>query len=103
MSVELDPEDLRAAAGTMALLPEQISGAPMLAATAAAEKLKGSSIGVSLNGSDSCSRTAKDVLKARFSQLAALLSFSADNFQGSDMDAANRLNSVSDINSGSPR
>ncbi|MGV9541708.1 hypothetical protein [Nocardia beijingensis] len=102
MGFEVDPDTLRAAAGSMALLPGEIDRAPHLGADPVAAKLKGSSVGMALSGSDGRSRTAKDVLRARFNQFSALLALSADKFQNTDADAANRLAAVADINSGDP-
>lgn len=100
MSFEISPDNLRRAAGVLAALPAEIDGAPHLGAGPVAEKLKGSAVGASLGKSDPSSRRAKDVLKARYNQFASLLVLSADTFHGTDLDAANRIAAVSDINSG---
>ncbi|WP_433599987.1 hypothetical protein ACQPXH_31130 [Nocardia sp. CA-135953] len=102
MAFEVNPDGLRAAAGALALLPNQIDNAPHLGAEPVAEKLKGSAIGDALTETDSLSRQAKDVLKARFNEFSAELAYSADNFHDSDLDAAKRLADIADINSGDP-
>ncbi|MEU2034948.1 hypothetical protein [Nocardia amamiensis] len=99
----MDPDGLRAAAGALALLPTQIDNAPHLGAGPVADKLKGLSVGAELAKSDPASKLAKDVLKARFNEFSALLALSADTFNGTDLDAAQRIAAVADLNSGDPR
>ncbi|MEV6769704.1 hypothetical protein AB0N05_13855 [Nocardia sp. NPDC051030] len=102
MSFEVNPEGLRAAAGAIALLTGDIDGAPHLGAEPVANKLPGSAIGAALGKTDPLSRQAKDVLKARFNEFAAVLVVAADTYHGSDQDAAQRLVALTDINSGDP-
>ncbi|WP_054812544.1 hypothetical protein [Nocardia arizonensis] len=103
MSFEVNPDSLRAAAGTLAALPDRIDGAPFLAAAPMADKLKGSIVGAALRRSDPLSRRAKDVLEARFNQFASVLAISAETFRDSDLDAATRIAAVGDINSAGGR
>ncbi|MGW4738510.1 hypothetical protein [Nocardia xishanensis] len=99
MSFEVNPDSLRSAAGEIAALPAEVDGAAHLGAGPVADKLKGSAVGTALGKSDPLSRRAKDVLKARYNQFAGLLALSADTFRDSDLDAANRIAAVPDINS----
>lgn len=102
MTFEVDPDGLRAAAGVLALLPDEIGKAPGLDATSAANKLKGSATGAALASSDTASTRAEDVVKARFDQFSALLALCADTFDGTDTDSAQRLAAIGDLNSGDP-
>ncbi|MFI9511399.1 hypothetical protein [Nocardia sp. NPDC052566] len=103
MPLRVSPESLRSAAGTLSLLPTEIDRAPHLGAGPPAAKLmSGSAVGTALGTTDPLSKRAKDVLKARFNEFAAVLALSADTFQGTDADAAQRLAALSDINSGDP-
>ncbi|MBF6173831.1 hypothetical protein [Nocardia blacklockiae] len=98
MPFEVSPDSLRGAAGVMAALPNEIDQAPPLGAGPEAEKLNGSTVGAALSRSDPLSRRAKDLLKARYNQFAGLLAFSADTFHNTDVDAAERIAAVGDIN-----
>lgn len=100
MSLEVSPDSLRQAAAALALLPNDIDKAKKLAAAPVAAGLKGSAVGTALEGSDPRSKTAKDVLMARFNHLSGLLALSANKYQGTDLDAARRLAAVADLNSG---
>ncbi|MFI9536813.1 hypothetical protein ACIG56_26630 [Nocardia fusca] len=100
MPLEIDPESLRATAGTLALLPLEIDSAPRLDADPVADSLKATSVGASLSQSNAASTRAKEVLKARYNQFSALLMISADTFNGADEDVANRLSAAGDINTG---
>lgn len=102
MPFEVGPDSLRGAAGQMAALPAEIDGAARLAAGPVAETLTGSAVGTALAKSDPLSQRAKDVLKARYNQFAGLLALSAETFRDTDLEAANRIAAVSDINSAAP-
>ncbi|MBO0853531.1 MAG: hypothetical protein J2P18_07170 [Nocardia sp.] len=102
MAFRVDPDGLRAAAGALAQLPTEIDSAPQLAAEPVANVLKGLAVGAELDKSDPASRQAKDVLKARFNEFAAVLELSADSFHGTDLEAAQRLAAIPDLNSGDP-
>lgn len=102
VSLVVDPESLRAAAGTMALLPSDIDRAPHLGAGPEAAKLTGSAVGAALGLTDALSKQAKDVLKGRYDEIAGLLTLSANSYHGSDIDAAKRLADIGDLNSGDP-
>lgn len=102
MSFEVNPEGLRLAAGAMALLPKEIDDAPHLGAEPVAKALPGSAVGAALGTADPASRTAKDVLKARFNHFSAILALSADQYHGTDADAARRIAAVANLNSGEP-
>ncbi|NKY54532.1 hypothetical protein [Nocardia vermiculata] len=102
MPFEVNPDGLRAAAGTLALLPAVIDNAPHLDAESHVVQLEGLSIGAELAKSDSLSLQAKNVLKSRFNEFSALLILCADTFHGTDQDAAKRLAAVADLNSGDP-
>lgn len=52
MSFEVSPDSLRAAAGTLAALPNRIDEAPFPSAAPMADKLKGSTVGAALGKSD---------------------------------------------------
>ena len=86
----------------MALLPEEIDHAPHLDAQVVANVLKGSSVGRVLDGLDGVSAVARATLQARFNEFSGLLAWSADTFDGTDRDAAQRLADVVDLNSGDP-
>lgn len=102
MPLEVNPDSLREAAAVLALLPQDIDKAPNLGAEPVSKALKGSLVGTHLGGSDSVTTTAKDVLKARFNEFAALLAQSANTFHGTDQDAAQRLTTMGDLNNGDP-
>lgn len=61
-----------------------------------------SAVGAALGTADPASRTAKDVLKARFNEFSAVLALSADQYKGTDLDAAQRIAALADLNSGDP-
>ncbi|MCA2205697.1 MULTISPECIES: hypothetical protein [Nocardia] len=100
MALEVSPDSLRQAAAALALLPNDIENAKKLGAAPVAAALRGSAVGSALGGSDSRSKTAKDVLKARFNHLSGLMALSANKYEGTDADAARRLAAVADLNSG---
>lgn len=100
MTLRVDPEGLRAAAGFVAELAPRIGAAPHLGAKPEADKLASSNVGAALANSDTCSKQAKDTIKARFDEFSSLLALSAETYAGTDMDAANRLASLGDLNSG---
>ncbi len=102
MVFQVNPDGLRAAAGALALLPTDIDNAPKLDAESIVKSLAGLSVGVELGKSDPASRQAKDVLKARFNEFSALLVVCADTFHGNDLEAAQRIAAVADLNSGDP-
>lgn len=90
------------AAGALALLPKEIDDAPHLGAEPVAKGLVGSAAGAALGTADPASRTAKDVLKARFNEFSCLLALCADQYHGTDLDAARRLAAITDLNSSDP-
>ncbi|MGV9675278.1 hypothetical protein ACWDSJ_08360 [Nocardia sp. NPDC003482] len=102
MGFAVNPDGLRAAAGALALSTADVDNAPKLGAAPVAGRLAGLAVGLELGKSDAASQQAKDVLKARLNQFAALLLVSADTFAGTDLDAAQRLAAVADLNSGDP-
>ncbi|MFE3322016.1 hypothetical protein [Nocardia sp. NPDC059195] len=102
MSFEVNPDQLRTAAGTLSLLTDEIDRAPHLGAEPVAGNVAGGQVGAELGHSDALSKLAKDVLRARFSEFATLLAYSADTYVGTDLDAARRLAAVADLNSGNP-
>jgi len=102
MAFHVDPDGLRAAAGVLALLPTEIDSTPKLEAEPVTSTLQGLSIGTELRNSDPASKQAKDVVKARFDEFSAVLVVSADSFHSTDIDAAQRIAAVTDLNSGDP-
>ncbi|WP_327147160.1 hypothetical protein [Nocardia sp. NBC_01329] len=100
MPLEIDPESLRATAGSLALLPLEIDRAPRLDADPVSNSLRATSVGAALSKSNAASTRAKEVLKARYNQFSALLMVSADTFNGADEDVAGRLAAAGDINAG---
>ncbi|MBF6357184.1 hypothetical protein IU449_22005 [Nocardia higoensis] len=100
MSFAVDPEGLRAAAGTLALLPGDIDNAPRLDAGPTSDALKSVSVGMQLAKSNDMSLRAKDAVKVRFNHFAVLLTISAETFNGTDAEAARRLAEIGDLNSG---
>ncbi|MFF0494653.1 hypothetical protein ACFYTQ_37030 [Nocardia sp. NPDC004068] len=102
MTFEVNPDGLRAAGGALALLPTDIDNAPKLDAEPVATSLAGLTVGAELAESNAASTRAKELLKARFNEFSALLVVCADNFHGSDQEAAQRIAAVADLNSGDP-
>ncbi|WP_067533686.1 hypothetical protein [Nocardia crassostreae] len=102
MAFQVNPEGLRLAAGAIALLPKEIDDAPKLGAEPVAKALPGSTVGAALAAADPASRTAKDVLKARFNEFSAVLAHSANEYKGTDLDSAQRIAALADLNSGDP-
>ncbi|MGV9674833.1 hypothetical protein ACWDSJ_06110 [Nocardia sp. NPDC003482] len=102
MPFEVNPDSLRQAAAALALLPEEIDHAPQVKSQPVADALKGSAVGDVLAGLDAVSSLAKAVLQARFNEFSGALALSADKFHGSDVDAAQRIATVADFNSGNP-
>ncbi len=100
MTLRVDPEGLRAAAGAVAELAPRINAAAHLGAQPEAGKLASSNVGAAVANSDACSKRAKDTIKARFDEFSSLLALSAETYAGTDMDTADRLASLGDLNSG---
>ncbi len=98
MSVEVNPDSLRVASGTLAQLSVDIDSAPFLGAAEVSAQLQGSSVGAALSESNVASTRAKRVIKARYDQFAALLALSAETYTDTDVEAAARIAGVPDIN-----
>lgn len=102
MPFQVNPDGLHAAAGALALLTNDIDNAPHLDAESVTGKMKGLNFETELAKCDPLSTQAKEVLKARFNEFSAVLALSADNFAGTDLDAARNIARLADLNSGDP-
>ncbi|MBO0853135.1 MAG: hypothetical protein J2P18_05135 [Nocardia sp.] len=102
MGLDVNPNTLRQVAGALALLPQDINAAGAVDVGPAVSLLKGSSVGKALSETGKADSTARAVLEARFNEFSGQLAMSADMYKNSDDDAANRLKSVADLNSGDP-
>ena len=100
MTLTVDPDGLRAAAGRVAELSPAIDAAPALAAAPESSRLVGAKVGAALADCDPSSRQAKDVVKSRFDLYSSLLAQSADAYDGSDLEIAQRLSQVENLTGG---
>ena len=98
--VHVTPQELRDAADTIEGLGQQIDRAPMLHADEVAKALSDTLIGQQLRQLNTDSSSAKDVLRKRLREIANLLRFTADHYDGRDQLFAQRLTSIADLNSG---
>lgn len=98
--VHVSPQELRDAANTIEKLQQQIDQAPLLHPDEVARDLPDTLIGLQLQQINSDSSSATDVLRKRLREIANLLRFSADHYDGHDQTFAQRLNSITELNSG---
>lgn len=99
MSTDVDPESLRAAAGVLADLPEVIKSAPPLGNDSVKPSLAGLSITAALDSVATASAQARLTVSARYDEFAAQLAKSADEYENSDVDVANNLAAIPNLNS----
>ncbi|WP_040811285.1 type VII secretion target [Nocardia concava] len=101
MTFEVNPRSLTNAATTLKGLAGDIANAdtvPHLGASRAAGAMAGSAVAKAMEGADPASSQAKTVLKSRFDGIGGLLYATAEQFKGTDMDLAKKLEAIGDLN-----
>ncbi|MFJ4651573.1 type VII secretion target [Nocardia sp. NPDC088792] len=103
MGFKVTPASLTDAANSIGKLGDTVNdvkSTPHLNASRGVDGMKGSAIAAALGGADPASSMAKQVLGGRFQQFSKALSTAAKTFHDSDVQAADRLWAIGDLNSG---
>ncbi|MEC3915219.1 type VII secretion target [Nocardia sp. CDC160] len=101
MTFEVQPSTLKNAASTLKGLANDIGDAgtvPHLGASRGVSAMPGSAVAKALEAADPASSQAKTVLKSRFDGIGGLLYATAEQFHGTDVDLAKKLDAIGDLN-----
>ena len=101
MTFKIDPTSLGNAARIMSDLADQVNDTeqvPRLAANRGTSAMQGSAITKALEGANAASTQAKAVLTSRFEGIGGLLSNTAEHFRGTDLELAEGLRDIGDLN-----
>ncbi|MVU76364.1 hypothetical protein GPX89_03790 [Nocardia sp. ET3-3] len=101
MTFEVQPSSLKDAASALKGLAGDLSNAdviPHLGADRGVSAMSGSAVAKAMEGADPASSQAKTVLKSRFDGIGGLLYATAEQFKGTDVDLARKLDGIGDLN-----
>ena len=102
MTFKIDPTSLGNAARTINDLADDVRDTglvPLLAANRGTAAMPGSAIANARAGANDASSQAKSVLSSRFEGIGGLLYNTAEHFHGTDVELAEDLRKLSDLNS----
>lgn len=101
VTFKIDPTSLGNAARIMSDLADDVhdtAQVPHLAANRGTTAMSGSAISAALEGANAASTQAKTVLASRFNGIGGLLYDTAEHFHGTDVELAQGLRDIGDLN-----
>ncbi|WP_187776156.1 type VII secretion target [Antrihabitans cavernicola] len=98
--MEVSVDDLRRAAGTMNGLAADVAPSVSDGLLWPTEVMPGSATAAALGRSPAAKTQACTVMQGRYHEMGDLLTASANNYHGTDEDAARRLDAMGDLNAG---